>query len=73
MSATVVARHGITADSLTKVVAVLGAEKGFPIIEAVDGASARLVRQVDKGLRTSTSKGFPTLHTPEGEPPGSTQ
>jgi thiamine biosynthesis lipoprotein len=65
MSATVVARNGIAADSLTKVVAVLGPEKGFPIVEAVDGASARLVREVDKGLRTSTSKNFPKLHAAE--------
>jgi thiamine biosynthesis lipoprotein len=63
MSATVVAKNGITADSLTKVVAVLGPEKGFPIVEGVEGASSRLVREVDKGLRTSTSRGFPRLHT----------
>jgi thiamine biosynthesis lipoprotein len=65
MSATVVARNGITADSLTKVVAVLGPEKGFPIIESVEGASARLVREADGGLRTSTSRAFPKLHAPE--------
>jgi thiamine biosynthesis lipoprotein len=65
MSATVVAKDGITADSLTKVVAVLGADKGFPIIEAVPGASARAVRQEAKGLRTTTSKNFPKLHAPE--------
>jgi thiamine biosynthesis lipoprotein len=62
MSATVVARHGITADSHTKIVAVLGPEKGFPIIEATEGASARFVRLTDKGAETSTSKGFPKLH-----------
>jgi thiamine biosynthesis lipoprotein len=65
MSATVVAKQGITADSLTKVVAVLGAEKGFAIVEKVEGASARLVRQEDQGLRTSTSKGFPNLNPPQ--------
>jgi thiamine biosynthesis lipoprotein len=65
MSATVVAKNGISADSMTKVVAVLGAEKGFAIIESVEGASARLVRKDDRGLRTATSRGFPQLHAPE--------
>jgi thiamine biosynthesis lipoprotein len=64
MSATVVAPSGITADSLTKVVAVLGPDKGFPIIESVPGASARFVRRTDDGLETRTSKGFPSLHEP---------
>jgi thiamine biosynthesis lipoprotein ApbE len=62
MSATVVAKNGITADSHTKVVAVLGPEKGFPIIEATEGAGVRFVRLTDKGTEASTSKGFPKLH-----------
>jgi thiamine biosynthesis lipoprotein len=65
MSATVVARDGITADSLTKVVAVLGPEKGFPLLEA-DGASGRFVRRTDGGLETKVSRGFPELHPPAG-------
>jgi thiamine biosynthesis lipoprotein len=65
MSATVVARNGISADSMTKVVAVLGAEKGFPIIESVPGASARLERKDDRGRRISMSRGFPEMHRPE--------
>jgi thiamine biosynthesis lipoprotein len=64
MSATVVARRGITADSMTKAVAVLGPDKGFPIIEAIEGASSRFVRRTDEGLQASVSKGFPTLHEP---------
>ncbi len=68
MSATVTARDGITADSHTKIVAVLGPEKGFPIIESVEGAAARFVRRTDDGLRASVSKGFPTLHDPEKRP-----
>src|SRR5690242_12048157 len=68
MSATVVARKGITADSMTKAVAVLGPEKGFPIIEQVEGASARFVLRTDEGLQTNVSKGFPTLHEPEKRP-----
>jgi thiamine biosynthesis lipoprotein len=62
MSATVVAANGITADSHTKVVAVLGPQKGFKIIEATEGASARFVRLTDKGTETFTSEGFPKLH-----------
>jgi thiamine biosynthesis lipoprotein len=62
MSVTVVAKMGIASDNLTKVAAVLGPEKGVPIIEATAGASARMVRQTDKGLETFVSKNFPKLH-----------
>jgi thiamine biosynthesis lipoprotein len=65
MSATVVAKNGITADSHTKIIAVLGTEKGFPIIEATDGTSARFVRLTDKNTETKTSKNFPKLHEQE--------
>src|SRR5262249_19226631 len=61
MSATVVAKDGITADSLTKVVAVLGPEKAFKIIEAVKGASARYVTKTDKATTVKTTKNFPKL------------
>jgi thiamine biosynthesis lipoprotein len=62
MSASVAAKNGISADSMTKIVAVLGAEKGMPLVESVPGASARLVRITDKQLDTTTSKGFPKVH-----------
>jgi thiamine biosynthesis lipoprotein len=55
---TVVARRGIDSDSLTKVAAVLGPEKGLPIIESA-GASARVVRLTDKGMEVTLSKTFP--------------
>jgi thiamine biosynthesis lipoprotein len=58
---TVVARHGIDSDSLTKVAAVLGAEKGLPIIEAA-GATARVVCVTDKGKKVTVSKNFPKLY-----------
>jgi thiamine biosynthesis lipoprotein len=61
-SATVVARYGIDADSLTKVVIILGPPRGLSIIDGVDGASALLVRQTDKGLETFSSKRFPRIH-----------
>jgi thiamine biosynthesis lipoprotein len=62
MSASVVAPTGIAADSMTKIVAVLGPEKGFPLIESVAGASARFVRRTEEKLESSTSKNFPKLH-----------
>jgi len=61
MSATVVAKDGISADSLTKVVAVLGPEKGFKIIEGVKGASARFVAKTDKATTVKMTKDFPKL------------
>jgi thiamine biosynthesis lipoprotein len=64
MSATVVARHGITSDSLTKVVCVLGPDRGLPIVEKHD-ASARLVRPSGDSYETITSKTFPKLIPPE--------
>jgi thiamine biosynthesis lipoprotein len=59
MSATVIAPKGIMADSLTKVVAVLGPKRGFEIIEKTKGVSGRYVRKSDKGTEVFTSKHFP--------------
>jgi thiamine biosynthesis lipoprotein len=63
MSVTVVAPNGITSDSLTKVVCVLGPEKGLPLVEKVDGVSARMVR-LDEQDRAEEfmSKRFPPTH-----------
>jgi thiamine biosynthesis lipoprotein len=63
MSATVVAPDGITADSLTKVVAILGPEKGFPVLEKERGVSGRFVRKDDGGVEVRTSKRFPMLRS----------
>jgi thiamine biosynthesis lipoprotein len=65
MSATVVAPKGIMSDSLTKVVAVLGPEKGVRIIEANKGTSARMVRKNGDEFETTVSKDFPKLHPVE--------
>jgi thiamine biosynthesis lipoprotein len=65
MSASVVARRGIDADSLTKVIAVLGPEKGIKVIETHEGVSARMVRQKGDEFETIVSKGFPKLHAVE--------
>jgi thiamine biosynthesis lipoprotein len=58
-SVTVVARHGIQADSLTKVVSVLGPERGLAIIDGREGVSALVVRKTDKGTESIASKRFP--------------
>jgi thiamine biosynthesis lipoprotein len=65
LSVTVVARHGITADSLTKVVAVVGPERGLAIIEETEGVSALIVRQTDQGEEVISSKRFPKGVSPE--------
>jgi thiamine biosynthesis lipoprotein len=57
-SVTVVARRGIDADSLTKVVSVLGPERGLPIIEATEGTAALVVQRTERGTETVASKGF---------------
>ena len=41
---TVIAERGMVADALSKVVAVLGAEAGFPVIEESPGVACRVVR-----------------------------
>jgi thiamine biosynthesis lipoprotein len=61
MAVTVVAKHGIDSDSLTKVAAVLGPEKGLPIIESA-GATALLVRLTGERKVIALSKNFPPLH-----------
>ena len=66
MSGTVVAPHGIVADSHTKIVCVLGPEKAFPILEKEEGVSARFVHLSDDGKEeTAVMKNFPPLTTPE--------
>jgi thiamine biosynthesis lipoprotein len=62
---TVVAKHGIDSDSLTKVAAVLGPETGLPIIEAA-GAAGRVVRLSDKGKEVTASKKFPAIQRKNG-------
>ena len=58
MSVTVVAKNGMTSDPWTKVIAVLGPKRGFPLLEAVDGAAAYGIRQTEKGREKFESKRF---------------
>jgi len=57
-SVTVVARRGVMSDSLTKVVSVLGPERGLPILEGLPGVAALVVRKTEKGIETVQSKRF---------------
>jgi thiamine biosynthesis lipoprotein len=61
ISVTVVALDGATADSLTKVVAVLGPERGLPIIDAIPSTAALVVRKTDKGEETFASQRWKKL------------
>ncbi len=54
----VIAPRGITADSLTKVVCVLGPGKGFRLVEAARGAAARLMRNPGDKLQTFETRRF---------------
>jgi thiamine biosynthesis lipoprotein len=58
MSVTVVARRGIMSDSLTKVVAVLGPERGFTILDGFEDVASLVVRKIAKGLETVESNRF---------------
>ena len=59
MSVTVVAPNGIASDSMTKVVMILGPEKGLAIVEKSDGMSSLMVRKAEKGYEVFSSKRFP--------------
>jgi len=65
----VIAREGIDADSLTKVVSVLGPEKGLPLVEATSGAVARLIRNPSGSkIETFESPRFRRYYS-DGAPP----
>jgi thiamine biosynthesis lipoprotein len=56
-SVSVVAAHGIAADSLTKVVSILG-QRGLGIIEDIPGTAAYVVQETDQKQQTFASKHF---------------
>ena len=66
-SVTVIAPDGATADALDTAVYALGPEKGLPLVEAIPGASAYIVRKTDDGLKVFESKRFPSLPRATGE------
>jgi thiamine biosynthesis lipoprotein len=54
----VIANDCITADSLTKVVSVLGYERGFPIVLRRRGAAARFLRQPAESIEVHETANF---------------
>lgn len=54
----VIAPVSITADSLTKVVSVLGPKKGMRFIEQTPGVAARIIRDPDGKIEAQESSGF---------------
>jgi thiamine biosynthesis lipoprotein len=68
ITATVVARRGIDADSLTKVVSVLGPERGLKILESLPNVSARALRRIAGGPQIFISRGFPHLEPAKHAP-----
>jgi thiamine biosynthesis lipoprotein len=57
-SVTVVAQKGIDSDSLTKVVCILGPQRGFKILDAIPGVASSAVFETDKGLKSFESERF---------------
>lgn len=58
MSVTVIAGRGVTADSMTKIVCVMGPERGIAVIDKTDGVAAFMVRKTDNGQESFLSKKF---------------
>ena len=54
----VIAKDGITSDSTTKVISVLGAKRGFQIIKQTSGVVARIMTDIGDKIEVSESKGF---------------
>jgi thiamine biosynthesis lipoprotein len=57
-SVTVIARRGITSDSMTKVASVLAPEKALALIDKLDGVSTLIVHKTEKGEDVVESKHF---------------
>ncbi len=53
-----IAPNGITSDSLTKVVAVLGPREGLKFIEATPEVTAQVMRESGGKIEVSSSRGF---------------
>jgi thiamine biosynthesis lipoprotein len=55
---TTIARNGMTADALSKVVAIRGHERGFEIIRKIPGTAAFVVRQPEDKIETFQTPDF---------------
>jgi thiamine biosynthesis lipoprotein len=69
MSVTVVAPNGTTADALTKVVSVLGPQRGLAILDGLDGVAALVVRKTPRCEEVVESKRFRRLKDSHGNKP----
>ena len=59
VAVTVVARHGIDADSWSTALSVLGPERGIALIEKHPGLAARFTIGREPPFRTLESRGWP--------------
>ena len=57
-SVTVIARRGITSDSMTKLASILPAEKALTIVDEMEGTATLIVRKIDKAEEVFASKRF---------------
>ncbi len=62
----VIARDCMTADSLTKVVSVLGPVKGMKLIEATPGVAARIARKPSEKIEVTESSRFARFYSNGG-------
>lgn len=58
---TVVGLHGMETEVLSKILSVLGPEKGFPIVEEIEGAAAHVVRAPDDRVEERVSARWSAL------------
>jgi FAD:protein FMN transferase len=56
---TVIAPNGMTADALATAVKVLGATRGLPVVDGIEGAAALVVEETPEGPRQYRSKRWP--------------
>ncbi len=63
-SVTVIARHGIVADSTTKLATILPPDKALAIIEKMEGVATLIVRKTEKGEDVFASKAFDSFLLP---------
>ena len=64
----VIAKTGMEADALSKVLAILGPEKGWPVLERTPGTCARVLRAPDGNVREWCSRGWPQSEGSVREP-----
>jgi FAD:protein FMN transferase len=58
----VIAPDSITADSLTKVLSVLGPEKGLQFIKSIPNVEARIARSPDDSIEIRETPGFASYY-----------